>query len=336
MSWFWRMVLPFAPLTTFTLVWGCGGDDGGTPPSTTTITKTSTDNGDGQTGIVGQPLALPLRVLVTESGSPVAGATVTWSTQTEGGSLNPASTPTGPDGIASTSWTLGNFAVQQSAQATLSGASGSPLIFTAQGQPDAASALTKESADGQSGEINTVLSGAFQVKVSDQFGNGIPAFPVSWSATNATVSAMTVPTSVSGVSQVDVTLGGTVGPVTVTATAEGLLGSPATFTAAAIEPTGIPTAATVRVGNDLFASTRNATVNPAVDTVAVGGTVTWNWVNTGSIPHNVQSSGSPSFPSSEVLTGNGQSYAFTFGTAGTYQYTCIVHPGLMTGRVIVR
>jgi plastocyanin len=328
MSWFWRMVPPFASLS-LTLVLGCGGDDAGTPPSTTSLTK---EAGDGQAGIVGQPLPDPLVVRVTEGGTPLAGSTVTWSTQAEGGSLNPATSATDADGLASTTWTLGNSAVQQSAQASLSGATGSPLIFTAQAQPGPASALTKESGEGLSGEINTVLSGAFQVKVSDQFGNGIPAFPVSWSATNATVSATTVPTNVSGVSQVDVTLGGIVGPVTVTATAEGLLGSPATFTAAATEPTDIPTTATVRVGNNLFASTRNATVNPAIDTVAVGGTVTWTWVNTGTTPHNVQSG---SFPSSEILTGNGQSYAFTFGTAGTYPYICSIHPE-MSGRVIVR
>jgi len=92
----------------------------------------------------------------------------------------------------------------------------------------------------------------------------------------------------------------------------------------------------VTVGNILFRSNHNATVNPAVDTVAVGGTVTWTWVNTNTTPHSVMSTGSPSFTSSALLTGNGQSYNFTFGTAGTYQYTCAEHPGQMTGRIVVR
>jgi plastocyanin len=314
MSWF-RKLLSVAPLT-LTLALGCGGDDGGTtPPPTTTITKTSTDNGDGQSGIVGQPLPLPLRVLVTESGSPVAGATVTWSTQAEGGSLNPASTPTGSDGIASTSWTLGNFAVQQSAQASLTGASGSPLIFTAQGQPGAASVWIKESGDGQSGEINTVLSGAFQVRVSDQFDNGIPGFPVFWSATNATVSAPTVPTSVSGVSQVNVTLGGTVGPVTVTATAEGLLGSPATFTAAATEPG--PSETTVAVGDNFF--------SPQALTITAGTRVVWNWAPTAR-DHNVVPDGTIPTRSGNPVDGPA-TYQFQFDTPGTYRYYCEVHGG---------
>jgi plastocyanin len=36
------------------------------------------------------------------------------------------------------------------------------------------------------------------------------------------------------------------------------------------------------------------------------------------------------------LVGPGQTYSFTFVAAGTYQYTCTVHPAQMTGRVVVR
>jgi plastocyanin len=311
MSWFWKIVSPFVSLT-LTLVLGCGGDDGGTPPSTTSLTK---EAGDGQAGIVGQPLPDPLVVRVTEGGTPLAGTTVTWSTQAQGGSLNPATSATDADGLASTTWTLGNPAVQQSAQASLSGATGSPLIFTAQAQPGPASALIKESGDGQSGQINTALSGAFQVKVSDQFGNGIPAFPVSWSATNATVSATSVPTNVSGVSQVDVTLGGTVGPVTVTATAEGLLGSPATFTAAATEPG--PSETTVAVGDNFF--------SPQALTITAGTRVVWNWAPTARY-HNVVPDGTIPTRSGNPVDGPA-TYQFQFDTPGTYRYYCEVHGG---------
>jgi plastocyanin len=92
----------------------------------------------------------------------------------------------------------------------------------------------------------------------------------------------------------------------------------------------------VTVGNILFRSARNGTCNPAVDTVAVGTTVTWTWVSTGATPHSVQSDGTPSFTSSNTMSGAGSTYTFTFTAPGTYQYDCAVHGEQMTGRVVVQ
>ena len=92
----------------------------------------------------------------------------------------------------------------------------------------------------------------------------------------------------------------------------------------------------IAVGNILFRSAHNGTQNPAIDTVAVGGTVTWTWTGTGTVAHSVQSLGTPNFPSSAILTGNGMTYAFTFTTRGTYQYDCAVHGAAMSGRIVVR
>jgi plastocyanin len=97
-----------------------------------------------------------------------------------------------------------------------------------------------------------------------------------------------------------------------------------------------PSTAAVSVGNDLFRSAHNGTTNAAVDTVAVGGTVTWTWAGTGSVPHSVQSLAAPSFTSSAVQTGDGSTYQVTFATAGTYQYDCAVHGTMMSGRIVVR
>jgi plastocyanin len=101
--------------------------------------------------------------------------------------------------------------------------------------------------------------------------------------------------------------------------------------------TGTPPGATaaVTVGNIFFTSGRNGTSNPAVDTVAVGGTVSWTWGTTGTVPHSVQSLGSPSFTSSAVQSGSGSTYQVTFSQAGTYQYDCAVHGTLMTGTIVV-
>jgi plastocyanin len=92
----------------------------------------------------------------------------------------------------------------------------------------------------------------------------------------------------------------------------------------------------ILVGNTLFRSAHNGSRNPAVDTVAVGSTVTWIWTKTGNIPHNVQSEATPSFPSSDILTGAGKQYSVTFATPGTYQYDCVVHGAAMRGTIVVR
>jgi plastocyanin len=92
----------------------------------------------------------------------------------------------------------------------------------------------------------------------------------------------------------------------------------------------------VIVGDIFFQSGHNGTQNPAQDTVAVGQMVTWTWTNTGSTSHSVLSTSSPSFTSSDILTGNGQTYTFTFTQPGTYHYSCAVHGSLMTGVVVVQ
>lgn len=90
----------------------------------------------------------------------------------------------------------------------------------------------------------------------------------------------------------------------------------------------------VTLGPDVrFVSSHNGSQNPAVDTIPVGGTVTWTW--TGSLPHSVQSLGSTSFSSSSVKTGSG-TYAVTFAAPGTYQYDCAVHGTSMRGTVVVQ
>ena len=95
----------------------------------------------------------------------------------------------------------------------------------------------------------------------------------------------------------------------------------------------------VTVGNNgttAFISAHNGSSNPAVDTVAIGGTVTWTWTSTQGIAHSVQSLGSPAFASSAIMSGDGQTYSVMFTTPGTYQYDCAVHGTAMNGTVVVR
>jgi len=95
----------------------------------------------------------------------------------------------------------------------------------------------------------------------------------------------------------------------------------------------------VTVGNNgriVFISAHNSSANPAVDTVAVGATVTWTWTNNQGVSHSVQSQGSTAFASSPIMGGTGQTYAVTFTAPGTYQYDCAVHGTAMSGTIVVR
>jgi plastocyanin len=98
----------------------------------------------------------------------------------------------------------------------------------------------------------------------------------------------------------------------------------------------VPATAAVTVGDIVFKSVRNGSSDQAVDTVAVGGTVTWTWAANENLPHSVQSLGPPSFASSAIQTGAGKTYTVKFPTAGAYQYDCAVHGRLMTGTIVVK
>jgi len=98
------------------------------------------------------------------------------------------------------------------------------------------------------------------------------------------------------------------------------------------EPGGGPVGS-VGVGSGIrFVSRHNGSVNPAVDTIAAGETVTWTW--SGSLDHNVRSTGAPDFPSSPILTSGG-TYARAFAVPGVYEYDCAVHGSAMRGRIVV-
>lgn len=73
---------------------------------------------------------------------------------------------------------------------------------------------------------------------------------------------------------------------------------------------------------------QNLTFEPATITVKKGSTVTW--FNKDSVSHQIKSS----FFNSAAFN-PGQSVSYTFLTAGTYTYSCAIHPS-MTGTIIVQ
>ena len=103
------------------ITFACGG--GGSDPGHEATLAKPAASGDGQSGSAGTTLPDPLRVIVTQDGTPVAGRLVGWSVLANGGAVTPPTSTTGADGIATTSVTLPPFAATSSVRAIASGIS---------------------------------------------------------------------------------------------------------------------------------------------------------------------------------------------------------------------
>ncbi|MFE3035867.1 cupredoxin domain-containing protein [Streptomyces canus] len=68
--------------------------------------------------------------------------------------------------------------------------------------------------------------------------------------------------------------------------------------------------------------------SPASLSVPAGSTVTWT--NHDTAPHDVKTTSGPLSIHSPMLN-KGQSWSFTFATAGSYGYVCTVHPDMTAG-----
>ena len=99
------------------------------------IAMTPTASGDAQSGTVGNPLANPLRVVVTLSGSPQQGVSVTWATTGTGSAMTPPTSLTDASGIATSTWTLNQTAGSRSAACSPSGAGRSGDLANQRSQP---------------------------------------------------------------------------------------------------------------------------------------------------------------------------------------------------------
>ena len=98
----------------------------------------------------------------------------------------------------------------------------------------------------------------------------------------------------------------------------------------------IPTTASVR--DNSFLSVRNATTNPAVDTVAVGGSVTWSWAGSVGASHDITPAEPPGFTERGTVP-LPEPHTLTFAAPGTYSYYCSIHGSAdsgMRGRIVVR
>jgi plastocyanin len=298
----------------------CGGDtgptgDGGGGGGATVILQKPAGSGDAQTGMVGDTLAAPLVVLVTEDGVPVEGRVVTFTPVGVAGTLVPSVDTTGPDGKASAIWILGNQSGARQARATSTGATGSPLTFSATANPGPAASLVVVGGLGQVQEMGFQFNQPLIVRAADGFGNNVPNVIVTWAVQSgsATLSAVLDTTGSNGQSAVSVTAGDTAGEVSVHASVGGLAGSPVPFTLTVTQ-----SADHVSIFSNFF------TPNPV--NINVGQAVTWDWMGG---THNV----TPLTGPAPWEGSSSQSAGATFGpvvftVAGTYTYECTLHSGM--------
>lgn len=154
---------------TLTLA-GCG--DGstttGVTSTPTTLTKTS---GDAQSTTASTAAASPLVVTVLDqSGNALSGVTVTWAIASGGGSLSAASSTTGSNGQASTTYTAGTTTGTSTITASVTGLAAATFTVTV-----AASGSTTTDCSSATGTTARVvcLANAFKATLSTTQQTGV-------------------------------------------------------------------------------------------------------------------------------------------------------------------
>jgi Bacterial Ig-like domain (group 1)/Bacterial Ig-like domain (group 3) len=217
-----------------TLLAACGGGDLVLPadsePATLEIVA-----GDGQTGRVGATLADPVVALVSDGqGRPMSGVPVVFVLeQGSDATVSPDTVPTDGAGRATFQVTMGTKIGVVHGDVRLSAAEGrtlsAPVSLTAVSAD--ANELAAVSGDGQTAPAGTGLPEPLVVRVTDAFGNPIHDVAVTWTTDGGgDVSEATTVTGPDGLASVRRTLGPTAGSQQTLATAQGLAGSPVTFT----------------------------------------------------------------------------------------------------------
>lgn len=174
-------------------------------------------SGSVQSDTLRKTLAAPLVVRVTDQfGNPVAGATVAWA-RTGTGSLGAASSVTGPDGTTSVSYTLGTVVGSETITASTAGVA-TPATFTVSALAAAPSAIAVVSGDGQAAPVNGLLASLLVVRVTDGGGFPVSGVVVNWTATNATLGAISTTTDATGQASTTLRVGAVLGSATATAT----------------------------------------------------------------------------------------------------------------------
>jgi hypothetical protein len=230
------LVAPAAAALIVGLV-GCG-DNLTLPGPTQSGLRLDLLGGNGQLGTVGQQLADPVVVVVTNtSGVPLPDRQVVFATTESDGAFDPATVMTDAQGKALTHWTLGTVPGSYEGQATLVAQGDSippPVTLSATANAGSPDSVRADSPTLQNGRRGEAVDEPLVVVVVDRYGNPVPDVEVTWKAElgNGQLSPSTgTVTDGDGRSGVIWTLGNRIGIQQVTAEVHDLIGSPVTFSA---------------------------------------------------------------------------------------------------------
>jgi hypothetical protein len=275
-------------------------------------------SGDLQTAEVGTELAQPLVVRVVDAnGTPLAGQIVNFRVVSGGGSVFAGAAQTNADGMAQERWTLGNVArdTQRVEARAVDPVTGQALVFAtfrAVGRAGAPAGISPVGSAARTGSAGAALGEALQARVTDRFGNPVPAAAVVWTVRSGggSVTPGTSTADSLGIASAIWTLGARVDSAQVVEAAASVAVKTA-FTATAALPLG---SAVVKVSGDGQTATVGAPLAQPLKVAvllpggqpAVGATVTWSvGAGSGTIT-----------PLVSVTDANGQATAqWTLGTA---------------------
>jgi adhesin/invasin len=209
------------------------------PPQPAAVTAVSTV---APVGTVGEFLANPLTVKVTDAnGTAVPNIVVTFTVAEGGGIVAQPIDTTDNTGVASTTWRLGERTVAQRVTAQATGV-GSVVNFVATANPGAPATMAVQAGDNQTAAAGASVATAPSVVIKDKYTNAVPGVSVFFSISNGggSVTGAGAVTNSSGVASVGGwTLGSAVGSNKLSALAvfNGITGNPITFSATAISGT---------------------------------------------------------------------------------------------------
>ena len=336
------MRLALVSIVTAGSLLGCGGDDSTSPGGSHLAFTVQPSNVKA-----GEVLSPAVQVSLEDAAGklvPSSGPTITLGLES-GATLSGTISRTASGGIA----VFSDLTIAKSGTAKLVAVSpdapgATSTAFTV--LPLSATSIMPLDDAGQAAGVGSAVLPAPSVAANDVFGNPVPGVQVTFAVVSGggTVQGDKPITGADGIATVGAwTLGNSPGPNTLQASSEGLAGSPVLFNATA---TPLATDVTIEVHNNYFLSLRNQSggssqpLSPAVDTIAVGGTVTWVWVGQN---HNV----TPLHPGEPSSNGTHDA-PFTFGpitfsSPGVYYYRCTKHSHVtigdiigMAGRIVIR
>ncbi len=236
----WRLGATPGPQTLVVSASGLSGSPvtfsaTGTAPVASTIAGNAGNNQKARPGFA---IPNPPSVIVTDpAGIPVPGVAVTFAVTAGGGTITGAVATTNASGIAAVGgWTLGPTAGENLLSASVSGLTGSPVVFAATAVAPPPTAIAINAGDNQTAVAGSAVAVRPSVKVTDAEGTGVSGVSVTFSIRSGggSITGASAVTNAQGIATVGswtVGIGGNSLSASASASVPGLANDPVIFVA---------------------------------------------------------------------------------------------------------